>query len=259
VKILSVLLFFLLSVYNGISLAQVPKAEFTFSSNLSKVPEGELLEGMIKIWPLENANLQEFKNLQGQSFMNSLELLDLQSVALSENNADVVEIKGLFVASKKGSPSLTQIPYQGQFITISPLPFEVEKLKDNQNDYFIMSQSLTRDVLIKLIAVVVAAFAIIALVWKRKSILNFFKRRRDSKELNWHQIYKDRFMNAKNRQEIEALYASKKEWAGLTEKPLSGIEEFSRVMELHQYKKEWGEKELSEVMESLEVLRRSFL
>ena len=258
-KKFSVLFIFVIFICANALMAQVPKAEFNFSTAMAKLPEGELLEGVIKIWPLENADLEEFKSLQGQSFMNSLELLDLQSVAVSENNADVVEIKGLFVVSKKGSPSLTQIPYKGQFISISPLPFEVEKLRENQKDYFIMSQSLTKEILLKIIAIVAAAFTLIAMVWKRKDIINFIKNKNQTQDVNWYQVYKERFLNARERHEIEALYAAKKEWMNLGEIPLTGLEEFSRVMELHQYKKEWGEVEQSEVRASLEVIRRSFL
>lgn len=238
--------------------AQATKAEFYFQTNQSRLPEGELLEGTIKIWPIENADLEEFKKLQGQSFMNSLELLDLQSVSVSENNADVVEIKGLFVASKKGSPSLTQIPYKGQFITISPLSFSVESIKEGAKDYFIMSQSLTKDILFKIISAVVAAFALIALWWKRKEIWAVFKNQKKDQNINWYEVYKERFMAANERVEIESLYAAKKEWINLSERPLSGVEEFSRVMEMHQYKKEWNVEEENEVKASLEVVRRSF-
>jgi hypothetical protein len=258
VKTLSALLIFILLVICSGVLAEVPRAEFTFATTESTLPEGELLEGMIKIWPIENADLEEFKKLQGQSFMNSLELLDLQSVSLSENNADVVEIKGLFVASKKGSPSLTQIPYKGQFISIGALPFSVESIKQGPKDYFIMSQSLTRDILVKVISIVAAAFLFVALVWKRKVIIGFFKNSKKDQTINKYEIYKEKFLNAKERIDIESIYAAKIEWISLTEKPLSGVEEFSRVMELHQYKKEWREEEFNEVKESLDVIRRSF-
>ncbi len=257
-RFLSALLIFFV-LFSNILLAETPKAEFTFSTTLAKLPEGELLEGVLKIWPIEGADLDEFKKLQGQSFMNSLELLELQSVSVSENNADVVEIKGMFVVSKKGSPSLTQIPYKGQFISISPLSFSVESLKQGAADYFIMSQSLTRDILIKIISIVAGVFLLIALVWKRKNILGFFRNKKDDQKINLNQIYKARFLSASERAEIESLYATKKEWIALCSTPLNGVDEFSRVMELHQYKKEWTTQEQQEVRASFDIVRRSFM
>ncbi len=238
--------------------AEELKAKFTFQNEATTFKEGDLTEAVIKVWPIENPDLNEFKKMQGESFLNKLVLLHIQSVELSANNSEVVEVKGLFVFKNKLDHSLSQLSYKGQMISIVPVDLKLEPIKETPKDFFVMSQSL--GLKNNLFPIMLGLFLVLLaiLVIKRKALSLIIKKYKTNKEEEQKKKFAELFQSACERYDFERVYATRKEWMLLLKEAPQKFSEFFRVMELHQYKRKWGNEELIEVQNCFEIIRGSF-
>ena len=118
------------------------KGTFDLTTQVTQLKEGDLVEGVFKLWPIENPDLEEFKNIQNKLFFNALQVVEVQSVAPSLNNVDVIEIKALFAVKAAKDNSQSEIKYKNQSIAIEAPAFKVIPLETKNKDYFILDQSL---------------------------------------------------------------------------------------------------------------------
>lgn len=232
------------------------KAQLDLSASQNVFKEGELLSGSLKIWPLENADLEEFKHLQNKQLTSSLQILGIDSVELSANNAEVVEAKLLLVV-KKSPDYNSAINYHG---TVIPIIAPDVKVAEGQipKDYIILDQSLisSKALLLILAALLVASIALA--IWKKEALMNLVKKFKSDPRAELIKKYRQLFESANSREDFEQLYASRRQWYELLNIKAQAYDEFFSVINEHQYKKDWSDKELNEVKKIFDIIRGSF-
>ena len=115
---------------------QVINSEFKPTHELSQVKEGDLIEITLKFWPIENADLAQFRKLEKSIFFNAFYLAQVISLDLSPNNADVVELKGLFVVKSAKPQTLYVIKYNDAPIEMRIEGLKIQELKEKSQNYY---------------------------------------------------------------------------------------------------------------------------
>lgn len=234
------------------------KGDFTLSEGTTSVKEGDLIEGTLKVWPLENADKSEFSKYQNSTLFNSLQLIQIHSIEPSSNNADVLEVKGMFLARAAKYLTNFELNYKGELIQIAAPAVKIVPLEKKAEDYFILDQSLSLShYQMYLIVGFILVLIIVALV-KRKQLAHWvagFKK--DPKALAIKH-FNEKFSTAATRKDFEEIYARKEEWLPLLQVKSSAYEEFFKVLNQHQYKPQWGNDETAEVKKIFDIIRGSF-
>lgn len=240
------------------SFAAELKADFTLSGEVSAVKEGDLVEATLKLWPIENIDAGEFYKLQNVLLFNSFQVIQLQSVEPSANNADVVEVKGTFIVRASKNMSAYVLNYKGQSVTVSPPMVKIIPLDKKAEDYFILDQSLSLSQYQLIVFFIVLLLIALAAFIKREKIMAVIKGLRKDPQAQAIKYFNDKFSRASTREEYEEIYAKKNDWIPLLkERPLV-YKEFFDVMNQHQYKARWGSEELQEVKNIFDIIRGSF-
>lgn len=237
-------------------------AEIQAELNLTSAPEilqeGDLVEAILKVWPVENGELSEFRDLDNKMLGNALLVSDVESVGVSANNADVIEVKLLLIVKRSGENTSQTLIYKGQPVLIQIPPLKIEASDKDPEDYFVMDQGILRTHLNKIILGSVLLLLILIVIWKKNSLKNFFKKFKAdpvaAEKKNFHEL----FQRASTRNEYERIYATKSGWMKLIVVQSESYKEFFATMEQHQYKKSWGSVELQEVKSAFDVIRGSF-
>jgi hypothetical protein len=215
--------------------------------------EGDIVELDLKIWPIESADLDEFKKIEGTTLYNALEVEQVTSVLNSENNADVVEIKATAIVVSSPDKSEGIVNYKNNKIKIFSPEFKFIPIQAKKEDFYILDQSSVGEKknIILLISIMLIALAIIFVVKK-------IKKPKDPK-IEIKNLFQNVFSNANERHEFEIIYSRKSEWMSLIAVETQQYKDFFKTMEIHQYKKHWSSEEFEEVKNSFEPIRRSFL
>ena len=237
--------------------SQEIQSEFLVGENAGKIKEGDVFEATLRIWPIENAALDQFKKLEKTTFFNSLYLVHILSLGTSSNNADVVEIKGQFIASSHLVQPTQVIAHNGQQIELRAGTLSIEELKDKGKDYFIADQSLN-DSKLGLILAGLALLVLIICIIKRKAIKEYIESLRKNSAKNLRKKYSELFKQAQTREEFERIYKEKETWLAMLEVKAPAHIEFLKVLNQHQFKKEWREDDYADVKAAFEPIRRSF-
>ena len=234
------------------------QSEFHIVDSDQVVKEGDIVEGILKIWPLENADIGEFKNLQEKILFDAFYLTDIQSVGPSENNADVVEMKAWFIV--QGSKGLTDqvFSYKGRTILIHAPNVKIEKLGIDKDDYYIMNQSISYSSTTQVIFGVVVFLIIALVILKRKKLSSLFHKYKYDPKKEAIKKFRDLFSKAQSREDFEKIYSLKNDWYEFIEMKAPAYNEFFRLMETHQYKRSWSTEEINEVATGFDVIRGSF-
>jgi hypothetical protein len=214
--------------------------------------EGDIVEFELKIWPIENAVLEEFRQLEGTQLSNSIEVEQITTIENSENNADVVLVKASGIILKAPSSSEGIVKYKNIIINISIPPFGVVALKSKKEDFFVLDQTVVSGSTSWWILILVVFAVLGTYVYLKK-----FRKKNDT-TLDLKKSYQLLFFNAEKRHDFESIYAAKKEWVMLLATETQAHRDFFSCMEAHQYKKEWGIDEETEVKNSFDIIRRSF-
>jgi hypothetical protein len=255
-RILSILILFSFLCATGIS-AEI-KAAFNLINETKILNEGDLVEGVLKVWPIENADLNEFRKLQNVLFFNNLLLLQLHSVEVSPNNADLVEIKGTFVVKPTKALSTFDINYKGQLITVPAIDIQIKALDQKGKTYFILDQSLNYSHSQIFIIFALVLFLLVFVYFKKDYLINKIKSLKLDPVAKMQKKYQNIFSIATNRRDYEEIYATRREWMALIKEPSPAYRDFFKTMNQHQYKKEWSPNDLNEVKESFLAIRGSF-
>lgn len=253
----SILLILILGLLSLTASAADLKGEFSLGQ-ITSVKEGDIVEGVLKVWPIENFDAGEFNKLQNSLLFSSLQLVQVISVEPSANNADVVVLKGNYVVHASKYLTALQFNYKGQIISIEPPQIKVIPLEKKSEDYFILDQSLSLSHYQVYILFGLLLSICVVLFVKRKKILAFIKGLKKDPKAEAIKYFNEKFQKASTREDYEEIYAKKNEWLPLLKDQPSAYKEYFSIMNTHQYKPQWGPVELNEVKAIFEIIRGSF-
>lgn len=214
--------------------------------------EGDIVEIDLKIWPVENAELEEFKKIEGTSLFNALEITQVNSIENSENNVDVVIVKATAVVVKAPESLPATIQYKNNAIALAAPSFKFVPLTSKQEDFYVLDQKVLSSNLIWPMLIGLISVGAGVYLYQKK-----YRIKKDDK-LQVKRFYQELFSNAAERKDFEKLYASRKEWIPLLSAETNAHLEFYKLMEQHQYKKEWATDVLMEIKLSFDIIRGSF-
>jgi hypothetical protein len=254
-------IFFILIILNFFSLIAFSEeihVELGLISPPALLKEGDVVEGLLKMWPLENADLNEFKKLEGLSLAGALYVADVESVNPSPNNADVVEAKLVIIVKRSKEASAQALSYKGNIYSILTPSLNLAPSEKETDQYFVLDQGLIHSRKLQIIIGLIFLALIIGLYLKRKSLLAKIRGFKEDPIASKKLKFDGQFTSAQNREDYESIYAHRGEWLSLINVVTTGYLNFFSIMELHQYKKFWNQDELKEVENSFDVIRRSF-
>jgi hypothetical protein len=244
-------LYTLIILFFGISnLSADLNGEVTVGGNSPKIKSGDIVDIVLKIWPIENPSKAEFESLVGKNLFNSFYISEITQMAPSENNADVFEIhaKGIVVDDLK----TLSFSYKGEVINFKPLDLKIEKIEEAPKDFYILNQSQDYDyqsiILYSLIIFSLLGIVVYFIKYKKKKVV----------KVNPRSLYAKKFAEAADRASFEWIYAQKEEWIKLLDIETQAHKEFLITINAHQFKKEWSKEDQFEVENSFEAIRGSF-
>jgi hypothetical protein len=220
------------------------------------IKEGDIVEAILRVWPVEQANESQFKKLEGQTLFQSLMLFKIISISTSENNADVTEVKALFVIRGQKLTQDQTIEVGTESVSVQWKGPAIQALPAKNKSFIILNQSTVGSFFWIIIGVIV--FVLAALIFTfRKRLLELYKKGVSKSELT--PAYFDQlFTTASSREDFERIYSLKQYWIPLLKIQTPAHNDFFKILNQHQYKKHWGSDELSETKTSFEMIRRSF-
>lgn len=230
--------------------------ELTISSSLKELHAGDVVEGLLRVWPIENQDLsiktqKELGELKEKKLFDSFYLSAIESLAVSENNADVVEMHAKLIVLKKFEVKNGHLELLGNdnFVKVN-IPYNVIE-ETPAKDFFIANQARGEHfnwsyVGLAILGLVVLFF-LLKLITKQKV-----------RKIGPREIYKEKFLKAKTRENFEEIYLTKNEWRSLIQNENIYYVEFFKIMNEHQYRPHWKDEDLFEVKEAFDKIRGSF-
>lgn len=255
-RVLSVLIISIILMSSSV-FAQTIQSEFIPSQAMGQIKEGDLLEATIRVWPIENADLTQFKKLEKTVLFNALYLAQITSLGVSQNNADVVELKGLFIVKSSKLEPIFQIKYNDAVIDLRSGAMSITPLNNKSQDLYVLDQSLNKS-MIWMIALGVLIVLLVVAIIKRKDIKEFLIGLKPDSVKKARKKYDETFRRAAKREDFEAIYKEKDIWMKLLAERAPAHFEFLKTLNQHQFKKDWGNAEIEEVKSSFDIIRRSF-
>lgn len=254
-KVLSGLIIYIVMI--SFAFAQTIQGEFIPSQGMGQLKEGDLLEATIRVWPIENADLTQFRKLEKTLLFNALYLAQVTSLGVSHNNADVVELKGLFIIKTAKTQPIFTFKYNDSVIELNSGSLVISELQGKNSDFFILNQSLNKSILWMIVLGAFIVLLILAVI-KRKAIEEFIVGLRPGSIKKSRKKYDEIFRRAARREDFEAIYKDKDTWMKLLIERAPAHFEFLKTLNQHQFKKDWGSAEIEEVKSSFDIIRRSF-
>lgn len=236
---------------------QTINSEFLPSQNIGQLKEGDIIEATIRVWPIENADLSQFKKLEKGTLFNAFYLAQITSLAPSPNNADVVELKGLFIVKSTKVEPIYALKYNESLIELRSGDVKVTPLGDKSQDFYILDQSLDSSKLWMILTGAGIVLLILGFV-KRQKIKEFLINLKPDQAKKDRKRYDELFRVASKREDFERLYSEKNKWLALLTDKAPAHLEFLKTLNQYQFKKDWSNEELNEVRASFDIIRRSF-
>lgn len=244
-------------VCNFTILAADIQADLSLISQPEILKDGDLLEGVLKVWPIENIELEQFQQLENMVIGGALVVTQIDSAIVSPNNADVAEVKLQFIVKKMENGNAI-FNYKGQSVTINVPPLKLAPSEKNQEDYIILDQGLLSSQVLKLLLLICAFLVLVVAIVKRAKIVSFIMKLKSDPVAIATKKFNAIFMKAESRADFEEIYSLRKEWLKLIKIQAQAYAEFLNKMEQHQYKRDWLSGELGDVKSSFEIIRGSF-
>jgi len=234
------------------------RAQFSLIPETTELAEGDLVEGLLKVWPLENVDLDDFKKNLSPNLLNIFYSLEIHSVEPSINNADVIEVKALYIVKPSKEAFSSNIEYKGRLIHVEAPHYQVIPLRDKSKDFYVLNQSINKSYLHIVFVVGVILFVFIIICWQWKKITDFLLKNKKDPQVFERKMFSDKFSQAITREDYEEIYASKEKWLKLVVDHSPAYQDFFKTMNQHQFKKNWNQIDLDEVKETFDIIRGSF-
>lgn len=230
-------------------------SELVINQKTTNINSGEFVSVIIRLWPIENPNIEEFKKLEGQTVFGGLYINEIESMAPSDNNAEVFEVKASAVIVGEIPTNKLYLNYAGHEIPVKFQSISINLTEKSNKDFNILDQGI--DLKFKVwIIIIILTFLIFGLVFyfKKNIVKLFTPKKRVDPRLEFKKIFTD----AKDRESFEKIYLEKEIWLPLlTVKTQSHVDFFNTINQ-YQYKKDWTHEEQVEVEASFDQIRRSF-
>jgi predicted DNA-binding antitoxin AbrB/MazE fold protein len=256
-KFLASVLIIISLAFSATVFAENINAEFKPLQDVSHIKEGDLVEVMMRFWPIENADLAQFKKLEKTIFFSAFYLAEIESLQTSTNNSDVVELKAIFIVKSTKAQTLFTFKYNNSVIEIHFDGAKIEELKNKSQNYFILDQTLNGSYLLIMIIGFLLVLVFIA-VWKRQELQTFIIGLKPDAFKKAKRKYDVQFKKASLREDFELIYQEKEIWLKLLESRAPAHNEFFKVLNQYQFKKEWNDLDIAEVRSAFDVVRGSF-
>ncbi len=241
-------------LFSSIAWSSSLEAEFEIDNKIKTLKEGDVVSATLRVWPIEDVDFAEFKKLQSTNLFDSFYLADVESIAPSINNSDVIELKGSFLVMGKINPSKLSINYHDQLVHVRFKEVLINQLDKKSNEFLVEDQDVDHNyATVSIIVLVLIIFSL--LYFKREKIKQLFKKK---EKVDEKVTFARLFLLAKSREDFETLYLQKEKWIKLLKEVTPAHHDFFKVLNEHQYKKEWSTAIKNEVEESFEQIRRSF-
>ena len=254
-RVLSVI--FLTFLMISTSFSQTIQGEFVPTPEVANIKEGDVFEATIRVWPVENVDLLQFKKLEKTVLFNSLYLAQITSLGVSQNNSDVVELNAVFMVKSSKAQSSYSFKYNDSIIELQLGSLVFADLKDQSKDYYTLDQSLNKSIVwIIMTSIIILLFTVGVL--KRKFIQEYISGFKSHSEKISKKKYMDLFKNANKREDFESLYVEKDLWIKLLVEVTPAHIDFFKTLNQYQFKKEWSPAEDEEVKAAFDIIRRSF-
>jgi hypothetical protein len=239
------------------SFAQAINSEFKPSPEITSFKEGDIFEATIRFWPLENADLSVFRNLDKTTLFDAFFMTEIISLAPSPNNADVIELKATYLIQSAKPQPVYSFNYKDSIVEVRLGDMKIQPLEGKVEDYIILDQVLMKKTIWQIVLVIIALIVLIAF-FQRAKIKDFVLRilRKDEKANK--ERFKIMFKSASIREDFELIYKEKEIWQKYIEVLTPAHRDFLKVMNTHQYKRFWSNEDSNEVKSSFEAIRRSF-
>ena len=256
-KFYKTLLIILIMILSSAVFAITINSEFKPSQDISHLKEGDLVEVTMRFWPIENADLAQFKKLEKSLLFNAFYLAQVLSLENSPNNADVIELKALLIVKSAKPQQIFVFKYNEVPIEMHFGDMKIEELQKKDFGYFILDQSMNGSNLM-MILIVFFILLIVAGIYKRQMLKNYCMSLKPNALKKSKIKYDEIFRRASKREDFELIYQEKNNWLKLLESRAPAHNEFFRILNEFQYKKEWSNEDYNEVRSSFDIIRRSF-
>lgn len=237
--------------------AQDVNSEFKPSPEYTSFKEGDIFEATIRFWPLENADLSVFRNLDKTILFNAFFMTEIISLAPSPNNADVIELKATYLIQSANPQPIYSFNYKDSIVDVRLEDMKIQPLEGKGEDYIILDQALIKKTVWQIVLSVISLLLLFAFFQKSK-IKDFVQRILRKDEKANRERFQVMFKSAGIREDFELIYKEKEIWQKYIEVVTPAHREFLKVMNAHQYKKFWSNEDSNEVKSSFEAIRRSF-
>ena len=217
---------------------------------------GQLFEAVLRIWPHpSDADIQKYYDLKGHFLADYFYVVTVNRVEFSANNADVLEIfLTLILKEDWALASFLVWNYQGQRLPLTVRKFVVHKHVAAPQDFMILDQKLEQPFPWQyswwLVGVLVFAAL---LLWRHKKYS-----RGPKTEKQMRQYWRDLFLQVSQRSEYEKIGSERGQWLRLLPVQTPGVLNFLKVLEEHQYRREWNDEIYLEVKNSFDEIKEIF-
>jgi hypothetical protein len=154
----------------------------------------------------------------------------------------------------KINPSKLSISYHDQMVHVRFKEVLINQLDKKANEFLIEDQDVDHDYVIVGFIVIILILAIMIYLKREKLKLLLKKKEKVDDKVTYAKM----FLQAKSREDFEKLYLQKEKWIKLLKEVTPAHHDFFKVLNEHQYKKEWSPSIKNEVEDSFEQIRRSF-
>jgi hypothetical protein len=216
-----------------------------------EVSAGELARFKLTMWPISVQNIQALESaIMKRGAIEKFYVQSVDSVGFSENNYQALEIylMGIFLEPAEG----LVIQSDNASITIPLRGFQVIPLAQYQGEHIILSIGNLEDSSVLWLVIVVLVLLMTGLwVYRKFAIKRKQKLAKIESERRWREIIK----GSTSRHDYEYIWENRAKIVKVFPNLEDELNKFSRIANVHIYKKEWTQIEQSEIEHSVRKIR----